>query len=316
MEQPSDDLILIHQTEYLRKLEILPKSASFNQFRTMRHRLAWAANTRMDVIAAVNLLSQVTATTFKPRHVERINKVIGHIQKTIDVIPRFVKLQEDTLKITIFSDGSFASNEDLSSQVGYLVVIQDATGRVNVVHYSSTKTKRIVRSVLGAETIALSNAADFGICLATELENMLGYRPPLHLLTDSETLFNVLIKSTMTSELRLMIDIVASKESFDRHEITTISWICRHRNLADAMTKFYPMPALLKFMRTNVLNYDIDQSVKRAPITKHSDKQAPFAYIPDHEAMTEYAVKCNNYETMRSTQTSCENSAPPFSKGS
>lgn len=36
---------------------------------------------------------------------------------------RFIKLAPESLKLLVFVDGSFANNEDLSSQIGYVIVL-------------------------------------------------------------------------------------------------------------------------------------------------------------------------------------------------
>lgn len=162
------------------------------------------------------------------KHITLINSLISHLHKHHDIRMRFVTLDPESLKLIVFSDASFACNDDLSSQCGYIVLMVDNTGRTNMIHSFSIKTKRIVRSVLGAETLGLSGTADMSICLMHDINEMMGKQLPLHMLTDSETLFSVLVKSTTTSEVRLMSDIASAKQSFDRDEITTISWISRN----------------------------------------------------------------------------------------
>lgn len=179
--------------------------------------MAWTANSRPDILAGVDILSQTTENTYKPAYVVKINGLVNHLHKTPDLKLGFVSLDPKTLKLIVFSDGSFEGNEDLSTQFGYVIVLADDSGKANLLHCSSSKTKRIVHSVLGAETLGMSSASDIGISLLHDITDMTGSKLELHILTDSETLFSVMIKSTTTSELRLMIDIRAAKQSFDRH---------------------------------------------------------------------------------------------------
>ena len=44
-----------------------------------------------------------------------------------------MKLDVETIRIVIFTDSSFANNEDISSQIGYVIAIIDDLGRANVV---------------------------------------------------------------------------------------------------------------------------------------------------------------------------------------
>ncbi len=53
-----------NQHFYLEKLEKLPLDASFTDFRSMRMRLAWLANTRPDCVYEISQLAQVTEERF------------------------------------------------------------------------------------------------------------------------------------------------------------------------------------------------------------------------------------------------------------
>jgi hypothetical protein len=47
---------------------------------------------------------------------------------------KFVKLDVDTLRLLVFTDASFANNKDLSSQIGYVLVLADASNNANIVY--------------------------------------------------------------------------------------------------------------------------------------------------------------------------------------
>ena len=40
---------------------------------------------------------------------------------------RFVQLNKESLQLLVFTDASFANNKDLSSQIGYILVLSDST---------------------------------------------------------------------------------------------------------------------------------------------------------------------------------------------
>jgi hypothetical protein len=89
----------------------------------------------------------------------------------------YVYVDLNAAKIFIFADGSFANNKDLSSQLGFLVVLAyenhlessfALTG--NIMHWSFTKCKRITRSTLASEVYGMVNEVDIGIALAITLE--------------------------------------------------------------------------------------------------------------------------------------------------
>ena len=55
--------------------------------------------------------------------------------------------------------------------------------------------------------------------------------------TDSYSLYECLVKLRTTKEKRLMIDIIALRQSYERRELTEVRWINGQDNPADVMTK-------------------------------------------------------------------------------
>ena len=64
--------------------------------------------------------------------------------------------------------------------------------------------------------------------------------PPTIIYTDSYLLYECLVKLGTIKEKRLMIDIIALRQSYERRELTEVRWINRQDNPADAMTKATP----------------------------------------------------------------------------
>lgn len=61
-----------------------------------------------------------------------------------------------SLQITVLSDGSFSGNDDEFFQVGNMIFLTDKYNNANVIDHDSKTSRRVVRSVLGAETFALA----------------------------------------------------------------------------------------------------------------------------------------------------------------
>ena len=51
----------------------------------------------------------------------------------------------------------------------YIVVLCDKYDNANILHYVSHKSRRVTRSVLGAETYAFADAFDFAYCAKKDL---------------------------------------------------------------------------------------------------------------------------------------------------
>ena len=86
---------------------------------------------------------------------------------------------------------------------------------------------------------------------------------PIIVYTDSYSLYECLVKLGTTKEKRLMIDIMALWQSYERRELFEIRWINDQDNPADAMTKANPNKALETFVNTNVLCVRVEGWVKR-----------------------------------------------------
>lgn len=66
---------------------------------------------------------------------------------------------------------------------------------------------------------------------------MLNKKVPSTILTDLESLFKVIMKSSTPIEKRLMIDIEATREAFERMEINNVGWIRSEYIVADGSIK-------------------------------------------------------------------------------
>ncbi|EED22642.1 conserved hypothetical protein [Talaromyces stipitatus ATCC 10500] len=186
---------------------------------------------------------------------------------------RFVKIDLRTAKLYAFVDASFANNKDSSSQIGHVIVLADARNNANILHWSSTKCKRITRSVLASEMYGMANGFDAAAAIKSTLTQLLHLSEPLPLVlcTDSKSLYECLVKLGTTREKRLMIDLMCLRQSYERQEITEVRWINGNSNPADAMTKSKPCRALQELIDTNKLRIDVDGWVER-PSTKRTSE--------------------------------------------
>jgi hypothetical protein len=187
------------------------------------------------------------------------------------------------LKLFVFVDGSFANNKDFSSQIGYLIILaneilnetsnENSTGtkeftiKGNLIYYSSTKSKRVTRSVLASEIHGMVGGDNMAITINTTIKmitDQLGFsHPAITVYTDSYSLYECLVKLGTTKEKRLMIDIMALCQSYERQEIAEIRWINGKDNPANAMTKSTPNKALESFLDSNQLTVRVEGWVQR-----------------------------------------------------
>ena len=130
------------------------------------------------------------------------------------------------------------------------------------------KSQRVTRSVLASEVYGMTAGIDMAYAIGSTL-NMITKQLGLSIIlvivyTDSYSLYECLVKLGTTKEKRLMIDIMAIRQSYERRELQEIRWINGNDNPADAMTKAKPNPSLETFIDTNKLNIRVEGWVKRS----------------------------------------------------
>ena len=203
------------------------------------------------------------------KEIQALNKRLEWQLKNLDRGIEYIALDLDYMKLFVFVDSSFANNKDFSSQIRYLIILSNETAnetangideftiKGNLIHYSSTKSKRVTRSVLASEIYGMVGGVDMAIAINITIRmitSQLGL-PPIVIIvcTDSYSLYECLVKLRITKEKCLMINIMVLCQSYERREIAEVRWINGKDNPADAMTKSTPNKALERFLDNNQL---------------------------------------------------------------
>ena len=201
------------------KLVDIKASDRAQQYTEQRARGAYIASTCQPE-ASFDLSVAAQAQHPSDEDIKALNKRLKWQMENLDRGLRYVTVNLREAKLIVFVDGSFANNKDLSSQLGFiLMLVNESTDgntftiRGNVIHYSSTKCKRVTRSVLASEIYGMVNGFNIGIAIATTMR-MITKRLrlpaiPLVICTDSYSLYECLVKLGTIKEKRLMIDIMA-----------------------------------------------------------------------------------------------------------
>ena len=101
----------------------------------------------------------------------------------------------------------------------------------------SKKLDRVTKSPLGAETMALAEAADTGVLVVKMVEEIFRKElPPVSCYTDSQSLIDHLGTSHVIQDKRLRIDVARLKEMVEKKEIVC-DWVPDERQLANTLTK-------------------------------------------------------------------------------
>lgn len=109
-------------------------------------------------------------------------------KKTRKMGLKFIPLDVDSLRMMAFANASFATNSDMSSQLGFVICIANKFNRANIIQYASLKSKQVTRSVLAAELFAAVLAFDHSSIICLALNEMFGRTIPLKIKIVSKSL--------------------------------------------------------------------------------------------------------------------------------
>lgn len=116
------------------------------------------------------------------------------------------------------------------------------------------KSKWSARSVPGSEMMALANSFDIVYTLKHDLAMILKANIPLRMLTDSKSLFYLLTKAFLTTEMRLTIDNQTFKGADHAFELNETALFRSGNNVADVFTETKENSILLNTIVSGKLN--------------------------------------------------------------
>ena len=92
---------------------------------------------------------------------------------------------------------------------------------------------------------------DIAASIKSTIDRTLKINLLLILCTDSKSLYDCLVKLGITTEKRLMIDVMYLHQVYERREIAEVKWIKGSTNPADSMMKDKPSGVLKQLIDTN-----------------------------------------------------------------
>ena len=212
--------------------------AEKKEFRAMIGQLSWiATQTRPDIAFDVCELSGHCRNATVADSV-RLNKIISRVIGDYFCL-LFEKLSsvEDCI-IECFSDASFGNLSDGGSQGGFVIFLKDKKKRRCPIYWQSRKLRRVVKSTLSAETLALVECAEAASYLGKIIRDIVKCHDlAVQCFVDNRSLVEALNSSHSVENRRLRIDIALLKEMLSRGEINSVSWVSTSEQLADCLTK-------------------------------------------------------------------------------
>ena len=131
------------------------------------------------------------------------------------------------VSLVCFSDASFANLKCGGSQGGLLVILQGRNGKYMLLAWKSRKLKRVVKSTLTGETLALQQVIEAAIMIKTmflEILNVDAHNQilPIKCVNESNSLHDAVYSTKTLTEKRLKIELCGIQESLDKQEIHSV----------------------------------------------------------------------------------------------
>ena len=225
-------------------------------FRQLVMRLRWPAQLSMphmlyEVSALAQKVSRATGADFKEA-VKLHRKFVSEAE--VGRAALYYPQQDGDFYLTSFFDASLGKEEDSKSQLG-VVHFLTTTGakvgpcRASAVEFSTTKSSRVLRSSMAAESCAMTIAVDRHL-YARLLTDVLQYGvSPLKedwreglrtgggCVTDAKSLYDHLqTTGQVPTERQTMLDLLVCKDMLEQGHFD-LWWVPTHRQHADGLTK-------------------------------------------------------------------------------
>jgi hypothetical protein len=137
------------------------------------------------------------------------------------------------MKFYAIINASFANNPDLSLQMGYVIVLgnEKATEESfeftgNIIHWFFFKCKRITRNILTSEVYAIAEGVNMAIAIGITINRIVAKlgapSVPIVVCTNFLFLYKCLIKLGTIKEKKLIINIIAIRQAYERQKVRNI----------------------------------------------------------------------------------------------
>lgn len=104
----------------------------------------------------------------------------------------------------------------------------------------------------------MADSCDVVTVIQNDLLNILCNKRKIKILTESKTLFILVINNTFTKDRRLLVDIKATREAYKEGIVNCIIWIRLKYSLSDTTTKDKIIPKLVEFLQTSKVKSKIE----------------------------------------------------------
>ena len=240
-----ESYIEIAQQRYIHEIDLLqiPDRSSDSDLnnnekrclRSLAGQLNWVSSQSRPDIAFGSCEVNTSMTNGKVKDLIRANKVLKQLQS--DDVKIYYNDLEEVEDIICDTDASYATLPGGASQGAYIMFLKGTNGKYAPIAWKSNKIRRIVKSTLAAESLAMQEGADHSYVIMALIKEITGKDLKLTMRTDSDSLQKNLLTTNKLTEKRLNMDLMIIREMIERKEIHGIEWVPTDVQLADCLTK-------------------------------------------------------------------------------
>lgn len=179
---------------------------------------------------------------------EKPTKIDEHMKEPGRQGRNYAKLDGNTILIVVYSDYFFANNENSSSQLCYLVLLNENLDNCITTHYPSHEVCKAAGPIFGQGFYAFADVFDYAHIVWPDLEPVIGRHIQLETSTISYRLSEIIFKRSVHSEIWPTIDADDISHAYGIRDTSTIRSARIENNLADA---FESNQTLCSFHDTN-----------------------------------------------------------------
>ena len=251
MKQEEDRSIRISQGSYVESMKTIDISEErMNQkdeklspeertkLRSVMGQINWVSNiTRPDIGFSAGQIS-MSGSKATVSDMIAANKLVRNIKETQSSI-LFPKMNLKKAYLKVYTDASYANLVGGASQGGHVVLLTDGD-RTCPLTWRSAKVKRIVKSTIAAETLALLDGLESAYLLSKIIAEVIYHGEveaiPVVGITDNRNLADSAYSSSLIEDKRLLIEMNIIRQMINREE-AQVEWIQSGDQVSDVLTK-------------------------------------------------------------------------------
>ena len=172
--------------------------------------------------------------------------------KRTDLRIVYTTMREEDLVLLGYADAAWANMPNGKTGGGWLVGLTNLSD-FGIISWRCRTLRRVVKSMLAGETLALSDLLDEMVSVQQTLSMILGWTPRAVARTDCRSLYDYIYRGKNVSEKRLHVELCVIKEIVKEKQCE-IEWCETSDQLADCLTKHMVAHRLIRVLTTGKIN--------------------------------------------------------------